>query len=208
MDGASSMPGGAPGAALELVEEREQIGPGGWVGAVGLTESDLIGTHDAALFDLDGDGDRDLVLGRCFGTSVWRNGGDAPLTVDGGTLSLSAGGAQGLRLDAGPALAGATYLVLGSASGTSPGQPVDGVVLPLNADTYTASLFQAAGAPPFAGFLGTLDAAGRATVRIELAPGAVAASGLPLLLHHAFAAFGGFGQVVFASNPVPLVLTP
>ena len=33
----------------------------------------LKGTHDIAVFDIDGDGWLDLVLGRCNTTEIWRN---------------------------------------------------------------------------------------------------------------------------------------
>jgi hypothetical protein len=33
----------------------------------------LTGTFDVAIFDIDGDGWNDLVIGRCTGTQVWRN---------------------------------------------------------------------------------------------------------------------------------------
>jgi hypothetical protein len=57
-----------------LVEEAETASASvGWKGAVGLGASDLRGTYNVAAFDLDADGDDDLVLGRCTGTSVWTN---------------------------------------------------------------------------------------------------------------------------------------
>ncbi len=59
---------------VSLLEEAEQPSAGaGWKGAVGLGVSDLGGTYQVAAFDLDRDGDDDLVLGRCSGTSVWIN---------------------------------------------------------------------------------------------------------------------------------------
>ena len=65
-----------------LIEEREEEASGGgffggggeetgWIGAVGLEVDDLGGTHDIAIFDLDGDGDQDMVISRCVGTFVW-----------------------------------------------------------------------------------------------------------------------------------------
>ncbi len=64
--------GGAIGAELVPREERQAPGAG-WIGAVGLTVDDLTGGHDVAVFDLDNDGDMDVVLGRCAGTFVWEN---------------------------------------------------------------------------------------------------------------------------------------
>ena len=65
-----------------LIEEREEEASGGgffggggeetgWIGAVGLEVDDIGGTHDIAIFDLDGDGDQDMVISRCVGTFVW-----------------------------------------------------------------------------------------------------------------------------------------
>ena len=62
-----------------LIEEREEASGGffagetGWLGAVGLEDDDLEGGHDVAVFDLDGDGDKDMILGRSAGTFVWKN---------------------------------------------------------------------------------------------------------------------------------------
>jgi FG-GAP-like repeat len=59
---------------VSLMEEAELASASaGWKGAVGLGPSDLRGTYNVAAFDLDDDGDHDLVLGRCSGTSVWIN---------------------------------------------------------------------------------------------------------------------------------------
>ena len=61
--------GGTVGGFVTLTEESGS----GWRGAEGLTSTELRGTHDFAVFDLDNDGDLDLVLGQCSGTSVWIN---------------------------------------------------------------------------------------------------------------------------------------
>lgn len=64
--------GDAPNVTLR--EEAETSTPaGGWKGAVGLQVADLQGTYNVAAFDRDNDGDDDLVLGRCAGTSLWTN---------------------------------------------------------------------------------------------------------------------------------------
>jgi len=66
--------GGAPGSNVTLREEAQQAGNSvGWKGAVGLTVTDLKGTFNVAAFDIDMDGDQDLVVGRCNGTGVYMN---------------------------------------------------------------------------------------------------------------------------------------
>lgn len=82
--------GNLPAGGLpQLREERELPGAGGWVGAVGLAESDLIGTYDVAVIDVDRDGHKDLLIGRSAGTVLWRNQA-APCQTD--LLGKSSGG--------------------------------------------------------------------------------------------------------------------
>jgi len=66
-------PGGAIGSQPTLIEEAQQAGGAGWKGVKGILAGDLGGAHDVAVFDLDNDGDLDIVLGRCVGTDVWIN---------------------------------------------------------------------------------------------------------------------------------------
>jgi hypothetical protein len=52
---------------------KEEAGSTGWFGANGIMASDLGGTFDEAVFDVDNDGDMDIVFGRCSGTSMFIN---------------------------------------------------------------------------------------------------------------------------------------
>ncbi|MEO6595310.1 MAG: VCBS repeat-containing protein [Planctomycetota bacterium] len=58
--------GNAPNVTLQ-----EQIVSGQVVG--GIPTSSLTGTFDVAVFDINGDGWNDMVIGRCTGTQVWIN---------------------------------------------------------------------------------------------------------------------------------------
>jgi hypothetical protein len=63
--------GGAVGATNIVI--KEEAGTSGWRGANGILPSDLSGTFDEAIFDIDNDGDMDIVFGRCNGTTVFLN---------------------------------------------------------------------------------------------------------------------------------------
>ncbi|MED6335349.1 MAG: VCBS repeat-containing protein [Planctomycetota bacterium] len=66
-------PGGNIGQQITLREEAQQSGNNGWKGVAGILASDLQGMHDICTFDIDNDGDKDMVFGRCSGTDVWFN---------------------------------------------------------------------------------------------------------------------------------------
>lgn len=135
-----------------------------------------------------------------------------PLSADVLSLSLASGGAQSLFLDAGPGPCGPVYLVLGSVSGTAPAAVVDGLLLPLVPDPYLIATVDAAGGPILVNTFGLLSPAGTAQAAVVLPPG------LPALLaghtlHHAALVFDplsfpGSPFACFASNAVPLALTP
>lgn len=95
-------------------------------------------------------------------------GSEPELWRDRGYLSLAAGGTSHVQLNLGAAFAGRNYVVLAGVSGTSPGFQLGKVHVDLNYDAVTQL---ALGLLPFLpGFLGTLDAAGRAQATVDLDP--------------------------------------
>ncbi len=132
-----------------------------------------------------------------------------PLSEDRDTASLFFGSAVGFRLDAGAALAGGVYLLVGSASGTSPGTPLGAVTLPLNVlgDPWFETTVVLANSPSLQMTLGVLDPSGHAQSTLVVPPNSpLAWSGIRL--HHAFVVFDfATGSFAFASNAVPLRLT-
>ncbi len=142
---------------------------------------------------------------------AYERGNGVGLSAVPGSISLANGGTQTLSLNAGPSFANLTYLILGSASGTSPGILLDGIFLvPLNVDGYTLTLLTAPGAVPLASPTGALDAQGRATAQLTLAPG-TAPSLAGLTLNHAFVVLDlqpALLALVFVSNAAPLQLLP
>jgi choice-of-anchor B domain-containing protein len=123
-------------------------------------------------------------------------------------LSVAAGGSQQLTLRAGSQHAGDVYLILGSASGSEPGFPLDGVTVPLLADAYTLATLSQANLPPFVQTVGLLDGQGQGGAAIQLPAGTSASlAGLELL--HAYPVIDTLTlTAVFASNPAPLRLVP
>lgn len=118
------------------------------------------------------------------------------------TIALATGGVQPLVFEA-PPLAGASYVLLGSLSGTTPGQRTGGFTLPLQADAWFAATLDGSLANVLWNGSGTVDAAGRAATAVVLPPLPAALRGL--VLHHAMIALRGTA-VAFVSNAVPLTL--
>jgi hypothetical protein len=131
------------------------------------------------------------------------------LSRDVPAISLAAGGAQALDVQAGANHAGDLYLVAGSITGTAPGIPLaPGVVVPLAFDAYTKLTLNAPNQPPLEGTLGTLGAGGGAQAAFALPPGFPSLAGI--VVRHAFVVIDPASPAPFqlASNAVALALVP
>ncbi len=131
-----------------------------------------------------------------------------PLFASVDTISLSAGGTVMFDLDAGASNAGQLYRLLGSMTGTTPGTQFGNVTLPLNSvnDPWyqlTSTVFNPA---ILQGTVGQLDGAGRAQAAIAVPP--LPLSLLGLTFHHAYLVSDPSMLALFASNAVPLTMTP
>ena len=122
-------------------------------------------------------------------------------------LSLSAPARQVFRLDAGESHGGGVYLLVGTASGTSPALVVDGLTVALVPDAYTTASILGAGSFPFLQTLGALDSAGRAIAALEL-PAGLPPSLAGLDIDHLFVSLVPEGTLGFVSPPAPLELLP
>ena len=129
------------------------------------------------------------------------------LVGDVNSISLLSGGTQNLSLNTCLDQSAALYFLLGSASGTAPGLPIDSVVLPLAADSYFNFTLTSPNSPPLGNSLGLLDASGLASASfnlpIGLSPGLAG-----LVLNHAYLVFDGAGAAVFASNAASIAVAP
>ncbi len=101
---------------------------------------------------------------------------DPPAALHAGfdVVSSAAGADVPLTLDVGVAAAGQGYVVLGSVSGTAPGLPLPGGVLPLNPDPVFDIVLNNPGPPLFVDYAGILDGSGRASPRFVAPPGLLA----------------------------------
>lgn len=123
----------------------------------------------------------------------------AALTCDTYTVPES-GGAVNFTLSAGAANHDRKYLIVGGASGTSPGMTLPGgMVLPVNWDWFSDLEMALLNTVVFANFLGTLDGSGKADAQL-LIP-ALPSGSAGLILHFAFCLNKPFD---FVSNPVEI----
>ncbi len=133
------------------------------------------------------------------------SGGDiAELSLSEVYFEGSTGGTILLNLDGIQSMAGRTYMLALSASGTSPGTMVNGVLVPLNRDAYTTYCMAHLNTYIFTDFQGTLDGNGDAAATFNAPvitdPGLIGAT-----LNFAWVTLF---PVDFASNPVDLLIVP
>jgi hypothetical protein len=124
-------------------------------------------------------------------------------------ISVSSGGLQQLRLEAGTEHAIEWYLMLGSLSGTSPGLSVDGQHLPLNLDAYFLQTLGAPNQQPWLSSFGVTNGFGQASMRLLVPAGAYAALA-GQTAHHAVVTWKLFakGQLTTISNATELQFLP
>ncbi|QDU65878.1 hypothetical protein [Engelhardtia mirabilis] len=132
-----------------------------------------------------------------------------PLFACPDSISVASGGRQDLFVDGGAASAGLIYLVLGSASGTSPGIPLGGFLLPLVADGYFQLTLSEPSSGPLAGTLGVLDGSGFATAGVQV-PAGLSPALVGVQLSHAACVLDPAGPpvVTLVSDAASLQLLP
>ena len=196
----------------------ERLPGGSWIETAPLTTAGVAAgwtfgekvalSGDVAAVGAPGDG----VTGAPHAGSVhvYKASPGGSLFGTGSVVSLATGGVQSFELATCPPRPLLPYLLLGSASGTSPGVMTDGLVLPLALDSYLLYTLEQPNVPPYANSFGVLDAAGEATAAFTVPPG-LPPSAAGLTLNHAFAVIELLPTllaVVQVSNPVPIDLVP
>ena len=126
-------------------------------------------------------------------------------------ISLSAGGSQAWSLNSGPSFATLPYLVLGSASGTTPGTTVSGLLLPLNVDNYTLFTLKKPNSGILSNTFNFLDANGQASASFNVPP-ISEPSLIGATFHHAYVVVelipGVILHAVDTSNAVAVTFIP
>ncbi|MHC4375315.1 MAG: S8 family serine peptidase [Planctomycetota bacterium] len=113
------------------------------------------------------------------------NGDRAGLaSTDGNFIDTWNGGTTNLEVfTIPPVAAGTLYYVLGTTSGTQPGIPFLGDIVPLNFDDYFTQTLNAPNSATTPGSLGFLDANGRGSMDLNVPSGVI--TPVELLMHHA-----------------------
>jgi hypothetical protein len=117
-------------------------------------------------------------------------------------IAVATGGSQVLTFAA-PPLAGASYHVLGSVSGTTPGVAMGPFTLPLVPDSWLATTLQQPNVGVLQNTRGVVAGSGTATATLVVPP--LPANLAGLAFDHALVALQG-NAVVFVSNPVRVTL--
>jgi FG-GAP-like repeat/FG-GAP repeat len=129
------------------------------------------------------------------------------------SLSVTAGGSIPLSLECGKLSKDENYIVLASASGSSPGIDVPAaaggaVHLPLNLDALTSVALPLANTQLFQGFIGQLDADGEGLAVFSLPAGLAPPSLAGLTFTFAAITTGPSGGVRYATHAQDMLLTP
>jgi hypothetical protein len=143
--------------------------------------------------------------GRAGDDDVYTSPVNLGLSTDTATISAASGGTVSFALDAGPLYGSASYWLLGTVSGTSPGFQLHGVDVPINFDAFTLLTITNANTSSLPGFAGTLGTNGGATASLVAPPLPPALIGLPM--DFAFLVKSG-GAVRWASDPTHLEIVP
>lgn len=135
----------------------------------------------------------------------WDPAAAEPLALRTPAIPTTVGGAVQFDLDAGPANAGRTYVLLGGVSGTYPGTTLPGgtTTLPVNWDVLTRVIMTQMNTSLFTNFMNELDVLGRSWACIHSRPLNQVAAGATA--HFAFALSGPYN---FASNAAPVDIVP
>lgn len=134
----------------------------------------------------------------------WDGGQGPALKEHSPEIPASIGWSVQLDLDAGPAHADRTYLILGTVSGTTPGYALPGgTILPINWDVFTTMCMSLINTPVFNHFYGTLDSAGRSWAQVATGP--LSSSTVGTVLDFAYCMNNPFN---FASNSVQVEIIP
>lgn len=190
----------------------------------GASTNARLGTTIGASLDVTGEGGPDAVAGATGESVPGANAGairvvrpsDAlpppppdphdPLESDQTVISWVAREVQHLELRAPAEQAGLRFVLLGSASGTTPGFAPNGLHGPLNPDRFMLAGLLSPGFSALQPVSGLLDGEGAAASDLRLQRRHRAWIGHTF--HHAFVVLDSRCRVVFASNPVPVTIAP
>lgn len=131
--------------------------------------------------------------------------GVSTLTADADEIPASTGGPIDFSLDGGLENADRAYLIVGGASGTTPGFPLPGglAALPINWDWFSDLEIPLLNTFAFTNFLGVLDVQGKADARLNVPVLPSGSTGMNL--YFAYCCNNPFD---FASNSVTLEIVP